>query len=77
MSSISFSSGTAIALDGLRQAEQAMQLALKAVGSGSLDLDVMAQAAAILQGAQGQQGANAVALRASLAQQSYFIDILA
>ena len=77
MSSISFSSGTAIALDGLRQAEQAMQLALKAVGSGSLDPDVMAQAAAILQGAQGRQDANTVALRASLAQQSYFIDILA
>lgn len=77
MSSTSFSSGTAIALDGLRQAEQAMQFALKAVGSGSLDPDVMAQAAAILQGAQGRQGANAVALRASLTQQSYFIDILA
>ncbi|MFN4309039.1 MAG: hypothetical protein ACK4FK_00495 [Ferrovibrio sp.] len=77
MSSITFSSGAAIALDGLRQADQAMQVALKAVGSGSLDPNVMAQAASILQGAQGQQGANAIALRASLAQQSYFIDILA
>ena len=75
--SISFSSGIATALDGLRQSERATNAAIQAVGSGSLDPDVIAQAATILQGAEGAGGASALALEAGLAQQGRFINILA
>lgn len=77
MTSVTGSSAVSYALAGLRQAEAAQLTALKAVGGGSLNPDVMAQAAAILTGAQGQGGASALALQASLQQQRYFIDILA
>ncbi len=77
MTTIAGGSGISVALAGLARAEQAQLLALKAVGSGSLDADVMAQAAALLQGAQGQEAASAVALKAQLGQQSLFIDLLA
>lgn len=76
MTSIGTSSGAMYALSGLREAEQTQLLALKAIGSGSLDPNVMAQAAAILQGAQSQEGANAAVLKANLRQQSMFIDML-
>lgn len=75
MTSVSSSSGVSAALAGLRQAEAAQLTAVKAVASGSLSPDVMAQAAAVLQGGQGD--AALLALRASLEQQSYFIDLLA
>ena len=77
MTSINTSSGAMYAVSGLRQAEQAQLVAIKAVGSGSLDPDVMAQAAAILQGAQNQGSASALALMANLRQQGMFIDMLA
>lgn len=77
MTTISASSGTSIALAGLRQAEQAQLVAIKAVTSGSLDPDVMAQAATLLAGAQGQESASAIALVSTLRQQSLFVDILA
>lgn len=77
MTSIGTSSGAMLALSGLRQAEQAQLAAIKAVGSGSLDMDVMAQAASILQGAQSQGSASALALMANLRQQGMFIDMLA
>lgn len=70
-------SAVSVALSGLRQAEQAQLAAVKAVGSGSLAPDTMAQAAAILQGGLTQESAAAIALAASLGQQRYFIDILA
>src|SRR5690606_30475076 len=77
MTPVTGSSAVSYALAGLRQAEAAQLAALKAVGSGSLNPDVMAHAAAILQSAQGQGGASLLALQASLQQQRYFIDILA
>lgn len=77
MTSINTSSGAMYALSGLRQAEQAQLAAIHAVGSGSLDMDAMAQAASILQGAQGQGSASALALVAGLRQQGTFIDMLA
>lgn len=77
MTSVSPSSGISVALAGLRQAGQAQLAAIKAVGSGSLDADVMAQAAALLQGAQAQESASAIVLVASLKQQGRFIDMLA
>ncbi len=77
MTAISASSSVSYALAGLRQAEAAQLTALKAVGSGSLNPDVMAQAAAILAGAQGQGSASLFALQAGLDQQRTFIDILA
>lgn len=76
MTTINPSSGVLNAMSGLRQAEQAQLVALKAVSSGSLDMDTMAQAASILQGAQGQGSASAIALVAGLRQQSMFIDML-
>lgn len=77
MTSINTSSGAMYALSGLRQAEQVQLAAIHAVGSGSLDMDAMAQAASILQGAQGQGSASALALVAGLRQQGMFIDMLA
>ncbi|WP_370152659.1 hypothetical protein [Ferrovibrio sp.] len=77
ISGLSFSGGIATALDGLRQAERATNAAIGAVGSGSLDPDAIAQAAAILHGAQGAGSAAALALQATLGQQGRFIDILA
>lgn len=77
MTSISSSAAVSHAMAGLRQAEAARLTALKAVGSGSLDPDTMAQAAAILAGAQGQGSASLLALQAGLDQQRTFIDILA
>lgn len=76
MTTINPSSSVLSALSGLHQAQQAQLVAIKAVGSGSLDMDTMAQAASILQGAQGQGSASAVALVAGLRQQSMFIDML-
>lgn len=75
--SISFSSGIAFALDGLRQSERATNVAIQAVGSGSLDPDTLAAAATILQGSQTAGSASALALEAGLVQQRRFIDILA
>jgi len=75
--SISFSSGIAIALDGLRQSERTTDLAIEAAASGSLDPDTLAQVATILQGAETAGGASALALEAGIAQQRRFIDILA
>jgi hypothetical protein len=77
MTSVNSYSSVSVALNGLRQADQALVAAVEAVGSGSLDADTMAQAAAILQGAEMQAGASAVALRAGLGQQRHLIDILA
>lgn len=77
MVSFSTSAGTLAAVDGLRQSQQAQLAAIKAIGSGSLDMDTMAQAAAVLKGAQTGESAAALALKAQLDQQGRFIDILA
>ena len=77
MTSVSSSASVSYALAGLRQAEAAQLTALKAVGSGSLNPDTMAQAAAVLAGAQGQGSAALLVLQAGLDQLRYFIDILA
>jgi len=74
MTSINTSSGAMYALSGLRQAEQAQTVAIKAIGSGSLDMDAIAQAASILQGSQGSSAA--LSLASGLRQQSMFIDML-
>jgi hypothetical protein len=76
-SSISFSSGIATALDGLRRSERATDLAIEAVGSGSLDPDALAEAATVLQGSRAAGSASALALEAGITQQRRFIDILA
>lgn len=75
-SAITFGGGSIAALDGLRQAERAVEVVAQTVAS-STDPNLLAQAATLLQGAQGQSDASALALRANLEQQRYFIDILA
>jgi hypothetical protein len=65
------------ALGGLRQADEALLAAVKAVNSGSLDLNTMAEAAALLQGAEIQAGASVAVLRSSVEMDRHFIDILA
>jgi hypothetical protein len=77
MNPISGISPIAASLNGLRQADQALEAAVAAVNSGSLDLDGMAKAAALLQSADIQAGASAVTLRAGLDLQRHAIDILA
>lgn len=77
MTSIGGYSVISSSLSGLRQADQALQAAVAAVNSGSLDLNTMAEAARLLQSAQIQAGASMVTLRAGLDQQRHAIDILA
>lgn len=72
-----YSSTISASLSGLRQADQALQAAVAAVNSGSLDLNTMAEAATLLQGARIQAGASMVTLRTGFDLQRHAIDILA
>ncbi|MCW0235934.1 MAG: hypothetical protein OJJ21_20220 [Ferrovibrio sp.] len=65
------------ALGGLRRADEALVAAVEAVNSGSLDLNSMAEAAALLKGAEIQAGASLAVLRTSVEMDRHFIDILA
>ena len=75
--SISFSSGIALALNGLRQSEQATNVAIEAAASGSLDPDTLAEVATALKGSETAADASALALKVDVGQQRRFIDILA
>lgn len=77
MNAIAGPSPIASALSGLRQADEALLAAVQAVNSGSLDLNSMAEAAALLKGAEIQAGASAAVLRTSVDLERHFIDILA
>jgi hypothetical protein len=77
MTSIAGMSPISSALSGLRQADEALVAAVEAVNSGSLDLNTMAEAAALLQGAEIQAGASLAVLRTGIEMDRHFIDILA